>query len=146
VLPATLVSAYPIVVLIVWMSNTYGHYFPDENATVAVDAAPLQGQWIAGGHIAPPRIQLLEPDGNPLWETPLTTPITVIHKRKWWNLLIANPAGYLPAEIPIDEVRLDLPEREIITTGPAWVRGWEAVFIPVLFIAVLTYKSARHID
>jgi hypothetical protein len=60
--------------------------------------------------------------------------------------LIANPAGYLPADAPVDEIVVNLPERSLFAGGPEWLRGWEAVFLPVLFIAALVYKSVRHID
>ena len=42
VIPATLLGAYPIIVLLVWLSSAYGHVFPARGEPVAVDiAAPL---------------------------------------------------------------------------------------------------------
>jgi hypothetical protein len=57
-----------------------------------------------------------------------------------------NPAGYLPDDAPVDEVRIDLPRRELHGFGPSWMRGWEAIFLPVLFVAALAYKIVRRID
>lgn len=147
VIPATLAAAYPILVLIVWLSNSYGHHFPLPDEQVAVDvASPLKARWINSDDGEPPRVQALQPEGQTVLDMPLTASVPVIHKRVWWNWLIANPAGYLPADAPVDEIRIELREREFFAAGPGWLRGWEAIFIPVLFIAALAYKSARRID
>lgn len=147
VLPATLIGAYPILALLVWMSNSYGHHFPAPDQDVAVDiAAPLQARWVDGDDSAMPRVQARGPDGRLALEIPVAAPVPVVHKRVWWNWLMANPAGYLPPDAPVDEIRIHLPDRELFAAGPGWLRGWEVVFIPVLFIAALAYKSARHIE
>jgi hypothetical protein len=146
VIPATLLAAYPVVALLVWMSSAYGHVFPPRGEQVAVDvAAPLQGQWVDGDD-QPPHIRAAEPGGNVLLDLPLAVAVPVVHKRVWWNRLMENPAGYLPEDAPIDEIRIDLPRRELHGIGPSWMRGWEAIFLPVLFVAALAYKTARHID
>lgn len=146
VIPATLLAAYPVIALLVWMSSAYGHVFPGRGEQVQVDvAAPLQGQWIATGNGAP-HIQASEPGGTVLLDLPLAAAVPVVHKRQWWNRLMENPAGYLPDDAPVDEIRVDLPRRQLLSIGPSWMRGWEAIFIPVLFIAALAYKTARHID
>ena len=146
VIPATLLAAYPIIVLIVWLSSAYGHVFPAQGVPVAVDiASPLEARWIEGDRQSPPHIQASE-EGDVVLDVPLAAHVPVLHKRAWWNVLIANPAGYLPADAPVDEVRIDLPRRELHAFGPGWLRGWEAIFLPVLFVSALAYKSARHID
>lgn len=146
VIPATLLAAYPVVALLVWMSSAYGHVYPAPGETVAVDtAAPLEGRWVNGGGDAP-RIEARQPDGRVALNLPLAAPVPILHKRRWWNRLMENPAGYLPDDAPVDAVRIDLPRRELHRIGPAWMRGWEAIFLPVLFIAALTYKIARGID
>ncbi|MEX2122635.1 MAG: hypothetical protein WD795_02000 [Woeseia sp.] len=147
VIPATLLAAYPIVVLVVWLSNAYGHVFPSAGEPVAVEIAPpLQARWIEGDEVAPPHIQARQPEGELVLDVPWAARVPVLHKRVWWNVLIANPAGYLPADAPVDEIRIQLPRRELHAIGPAWMRGWEAVFLPFLFVAALAYKTARHID
>ena len=146
VVPATLVSAYPVVALVVWMSNSYGHQFPQPGETVAIDAAPLAAEWLYTDRNTLPRLQLQAAEGSVIWDTTLTAPVPVLHKRQWWNLLFSNPAGYLPADMPIDQIRLALPSMDILSSGPPWARRWEALFFPFLFIAALIYKSIRHID
>src|SRR5690606_6684830 len=97
VTPATLLAAYQVVALLAWMRNSYSHVFPPGNEPAAVEvAAPLEGRWLDSGIDAPPRIQARRPDGGVVLELPLLAAIPVIHKRQWWNLLIENPAGYLP--------------------------------------------------
>jgi hypothetical protein len=147
VIPATLLAAYPVLALLVWMSSAYGHVFPARGQRVAVDvAAPLEGRWLQGDIGQPPRVQARQPDGRVILELPLAAAVPILHKRQWWNRLMENPAGYLPDDAPVDEVRIDLPRRELHAIGPSWMRGWEAIFLPVLFIAALTYKIVRRID
>jgi hypothetical protein len=147
VIPATLVAAYPIIALLVWMSSAYGHVFPPQGEDVAVTVAePLAGHWIERGRESPPQIQATQPDGSTVIDVPLAAAVPVLHKRQWWNHLMENPAGYLPEEAPVDEIRIDLPRRELHGFGPAWMRGWEAIFLPVLFVSALTYKIVRRID
>ena len=146
VVPATLVAAYPVIALLVWMSSAYGHVFPARGEQVEVDVAPpLKAQLLNSG-AGVPHIEASGPGGDVLLDLPMAAPVPVVHKRQWWNWLMENPAGYLPDDAPVDEIRVDLPERELFTIGPAWMRGWEAIFLPVLFVAALSYKITRHID
>jgi hypothetical protein len=146
VLPATLLGALPVVVLLVWLSNSYGHRFPAAGEAVTVDVpTPLQAHWIAPVASQPSRVQARERGGRVILDVPVASPVPVLHKRQWWNWLIANPAGYLPVDFQLDEVRIGLPRLEVLPAGPSWIRGWEAVFLPVLFLVALAYKSARRI-
>ena len=146
VIPATLIAALPIVVLLAWLSNSYGHRFPAAGEAVSVDVPPpLEGRWVAGGRTTPSRVQALEPDGRLVLDFSVSEPVPVLHKRVWWNWLIGNPAGYLPDDVPFDAMTLHVPRNEVLSIGPSWLRGWEAIFLPVLFITALAYKSARRI-
>ena len=146
VLPATVIAALPVVVLLVWLSNSYGHRFPGEGEDVTVDVRPpFDADWIAPAASQPSRVQAREGDGRVILDIPVAVPIPVLHKRQWWNWLIANPAGYLPDGGELDEVRVGFPRLEVLPAGPSWTRGWEAVFLPVLFLVALGYKSARRI-
>lgn len=146
VLPATLVAAYPVLAVLVWMSNSYGYFFPDEASDVPVEAeAPLVAQWLNGDGGGSPHVRATTPDGEIVIDEPLIAPVPVLHKREWWNWLFANPAGYLPPDAPIERIGIGLPKRQVIAAGPDWLRGWEAVFVPVMFVAALVYKSVRRI-
>jgi hypothetical protein len=147
VIPATLLSAYPVVALLVWMSGAYGYVFPARGEQVAVDvAAPLEGRWLESGIGEPPHVQARQPGGAVVLELPLIAAVPILHKRQWWNWLMENPAGYVPDEAPVDALRIDLSRRELHAIGPSWMRGWEVIFLPVLFVAALTYKIVRRID
>lgn len=146
VLPATLVAAYPVLAVLVWMSNSYGYYFPDEEDRVTVDApASMDARWHANRPGQLPHVELRDPGGGVALDVPVGAPVSLLHKREWWNWLIANPAGYLPADAPVERIGLDLPKREILPAGPGWLRGWESVFLPVLLVAALAWKAARRI-
>lgn len=147
VIPATLLAAYPVVALLVWMSSAYGHVYPTRGERVDVEvAAPLEGRWLDSDAGNPPHVQARRPDGTVVLDVPLAAPVPILHKRRWWNRLMRNPAGYLPNDAPVDAMRIDLPRRELHGIGPSWMRGWEAIFLPVLFVAALTYKIVRRID
>ncbi len=144
VLPATLISACPIIVLLVWLSNEYSYQFPAADEVVTVNTtSPFNAQWIPG---EPPQIQVEKPTGNILFNMPLRAPVPSLHKPVWWNTLVSNPAGYLPESAPVEEITFKLPEKSISHFGPPWMRSWEFIFIPALFIAAFAYKFIRGIQ
>ncbi len=73
-------------------------------------------------------------------ELPPQAPTPVLHKRQWWNALIANPAGYLPEDAPVESLRLGLPSHEILPLGPDWMRGWLFTYFVLLIDASLGFK------
>jgi hypothetical protein len=73
-------------------------------------------------------------------QLPVTEPAPLLHKKQWWNYLIANPAGYLPAHSPVEVITLDLPQTQLIGVGPAWLRGWEAVYFSLLILVSVLIK------
>jgi len=74
-------------------------------------------------------LQLLGPNGSTLLVLPPIRPTPVLHKRQWWNALMANPAGYLDDNNIVELVQLELPEKQFIPLGPPWLRGWLPTFI-----------------
>ena len=64
---------------------------------------------------------------------PTTALSPVVHKHQWWNVLIGNPAGYLDDGQPVEAVFLELPRQAYLPFGPHWTRGWEFLFIGLLF-------------
>lgn len=146
VVPGSLLAAYPVIALVVWLDTAYGHQFPPAGATVAVQVAePYVARWQAGDAGAPPRVQVTDAAGTPVLERAWPRPVPVLHKRQWWNALIANPAGYLPDDAPVDEVRAELPPRPLWHVGPAWLRGWEALFLVSATLVALLYRWWRGI-
>jgi hypothetical protein len=67
-------------------------------------------------------------------------PVSALHKRVWWNWLLGSPGGYLPDRAALDEVRLDLPQRQVLDAGPSWVRGVELAYFAAVMVVSLAIK------
>ncbi|WP_420347944.1 hypothetical protein [Pelagibius sp.] len=155
--PAVLASL-PVLFVIVWLSGAFGHFIPASlNAVpLAVEPQGLAARWIApaetgrgpavgmpgGAGPGAPRalIEVIDAQERVVDSIAFSQPVTSVHKRHWWNLLIANPLGYLPAEGALERVEIALPRQEIVNLGPDWLRGWEAVFFTALVAASLAIK------
>lgn len=158
-----LLAGLPVLFVLVWISNAYGLEMPDPGETVAVEALPAEsaatpGLWrwrgIEGESLSdtpgrsvgwtirwPEESGTLETaDGSVVAEIPPAAPTPVLHPKKWWNTLIANPAGYLEADSPARVIELDLPKKQHLPFGPMWMRGWEFLYFVVLIIASISFK------
>jgi hypothetical protein len=147
------VASLPALCLMVWLSTAYSHTFPAPGAEVAVRTVPesLHARWVTGmGDRAGPRpapgVRVADDAGRLIRDVPLAAPVTVVHKRQWWNLLLGNPAGYLPDDARIKRIEVDLPRREYVPVGPSWARTWEAVFFTVLIACSLAIKIGFRIE
>ena len=89
---------------------------------------------------------IMSDDRQPLLTLPLEDNIPIIHKKKWWNLLMANPIGYLPGDGKIDVINMDLPEQVIIGFGPGWMRGWMFSFFLTFLFSSVGFKFLLKID
>lgn len=144
VFPAALIASLPVLALLVWLDGAYGYQFPaDRQApSIAVEPQRFSAEWQpadTGGQIA-----LRDEAGAEVERLTLAEPIPRIEKRHWWNVLIGNPAGYLPDDSPIDEVSIGLPERQYLPIGPDWLRSWLTVALSALVIAsLLIMRIAR---
>lgn len=147
VVPATLISALPLLVIIVWLDGRYGGTYPPPGVSIDVNVPGdrWQGRWIAAAE-GGPQVEILEADGSRVAMVPVPHPVTVIHKRHWWNLLIANPAGYVPDHLPFERIKLAMPQQRFLPVGPEWMRGWEAPYFLALILFALSYKLVRRIS
>lgn len=147
VTPPVLAASVPLLVLIVWLSNAYGYIYPPagESAALAVPDGTYTARWATDGSPAGHRIEIRNDAGETVAVVALDAPATVIHKKRWWNVLVGNPAGYLPADAPVDRISIDLPRRLFMELGPDWMRGWEAPFLSTLLACSLVLKSVRRI-
>jgi hypothetical protein len=144
VFPAALVASLPVLALLVWLDGAYGYQFPEDRQApaIAVEPQTFSGQWRPDG--VGGQIQLRDEGGTQVAHLTLAEPITRIEKRHWWNLLIGNPAGYLPDNSPIEGVTIELPERQYLPVGPDWLRSWLTVALSALVIAsLLIMRIAR---
>lgn len=147
VLWPTAVAALPVIALILWLDMTYGYRFPEPGVQVGVETTPLMPARLerpAAGSEAEPWTVSIEAPGSDI-RVPLPLPVPVLHKEQWWNALLANPAGYLPPESPVEDATLSLPYREYLPWGPDWLRAWYAPFFVSLFAASLAIKIGFRI-
>jgi hypothetical protein len=154
------VASLPLISLITWASNTYGYVLPPagdgvrvawQPATVALHLEP--GAFVVPdeGHILRwpephTKVTVRDPAGAMLAEIGPTIAAPVIRKRVWWNLLIGNPAGYLPENAAVDQIELELRPATYLTVGPDWLRGWEAALLLPLLITSIAIKVGFRIE
>lgn len=146
VLLPVMLAAVPVLCLMAWLQTHYGYELPapDRIAAVTVDPATMRGQWNAAGG-GPPRVDVIDDRGSLLQSVAISAPVSIIHKRAWWNALIGNPLGYLPDDGPIGRITIELPEKRYLAVGPDWARGWEAPFMTALLAASLLLKLCLRI-
>ncbi len=145
VLPASLAASIPLLMLIIWLDGSYAREMPPPGETVEVTApGEFSGQWVEGETGA--RAVVSNGTGETVADVPVAAPIPVVHKKRWWNVFIGNPAGYLDDDAPVDRIDITLPRREMVQAGPSWLRRWEIVFFPALIVMALAIKSVRRIE
>jgi hypothetical protein len=139
------------------VSNSFDATMPAPGAPVEVEAfaqdgaalPPLhwqgdaraagEGKWTVTWPAAGAHLELMDADDEVLVTLPPPAPVGVVHQRRWWNVLLGNPAGYLPPG-EVDAVEIDLPRREYLPFGPDWLRGWIPLFFAVVIAVSLLLK------
>jgi hypothetical protein len=104
----------------------------------AVETAP--GTWDVTWPAAGAELHLRDSDDSPLLTLPTAAPVRTVHQREWWNSLIGNPGGYLPAPGDVAVAQLGLPQPTVIPFGPGWLRGWLPATLVVLVALSLFLK------
>ena len=159
--PAML-SGLPVLFLLPWLSNHFGHQWPStgdalqvqpQGLSVPVEALqwsgpdgatavhwdPDSGSWALSWPAAEQPVELRQGELRLLTLPPAGDyAIPVLHKRSLpFNWLIANPAGYLPDDGPLQAVALDLPPQALHGLGPGWLRHWLAMYLlPLLAVSL----------
>lgn len=162
---AAMLAGLPVLLVLPWLSNQFGHAWPAAGAPVRVQVtaplAPLPAlawnrpaqapvlrtipgeigpAWSVAWPDAAAPLQLTA-GGAPLLRLPLAAPVTVVHRRlPAWNWLVGNPAGYLPADAGVTAIAIDLEPRQLHRLGPGWLRGWPAVYFFALVLVSLALK------
>ena len=151
VLGPAVLSSLPALALIVWVSNQFGVAAPAVGTKILVTTTPpTQLIWSdkvseddMGYTVAwPEKNEVLTArgaDGNQLFQLGAGT-ATLIHKKTWWNNLIANPAGYLPENSRLELVDVQLPMQQFLPWGPDWLRDWVGLFFIMLLSASIGIK------
>jgi hypothetical protein len=154
-----LVASLPVAFLIVFLDGAYGYDLPTEGQSVEVRIDPpsalgrwtgegearAEGVWVVAWPPATRPERLLDERGRTVLSLPPVSPMPIVHKRRWWNVLVGNPAGYLGAGVAVDSVTLGLERRDILGFGPAWMRAWEWPFFTLLFLFSVGAKKLMRV-
>lgn len=151
--PAMLATV-PVLFIVIWVAGEFAYGAPAPGSEVIVRAEPSSAgiEWspAAGaiGHAdgwvikwpGPDQSLTMNQDGRVVLVLPAADAIPVIHKKRWWNLLMANPLGYLPADGQTDIIYIEMPEAVFIGAGPAWIRGWMFSFFGIFLLSSIVFK------
>lgn len=155
-----LLASIPILFIVAWVATAFVYTDPEAGAQIMVTAEPDSAglTWSGNAHASSTEEgwQILWPTGDDSvaltqnGESLLTLSSSelhgVIHKRRWWNWLIANPAGYLPDDLTAESVKIGLPARQFLTFGPDWMRGSLFVFFSAFLVASIAFKFILRIE
>ena len=155
-----IVATIPILFIIIWVAGEFGHETPAAGSEVFLTTKPAtsdihwstttgvrtsKGGWVINWPSEGKPLTMND-DHQLLLTLPLEHDIPIIHKKRWWNILVANPLGYLPKEGKTDVINIHLPEAVIIASGPAWVRGWMFSFFMAFLLSSIGFKLLLRID
>lgn len=159
VIGPALLSAIPILLIVVWLGIYHSYALPEDQKTVSVTVFPVDPNI----QIAPTELVYMNSDGNSVRPrhlgkvllrsnerivysgNPFEPPVPVIAKRKWWNLFLKSEAGYLIPGAPFREIHLDFQRKLVLEGVPAWVAGWELIFFLSLTVTALAVKCIFRI-
>lgn len=160
-----LLATVPVLFIVIWVAGEFGYQTPMAGSDVLVTVEPTTGDihWSSATEVKisdntisgrgwvikwPSKGQSLTMRDNnqPLLVLPLERSIPIIHKKRWWNLLMANPLGYLPKDGNTDIIHIDLPEVVIIGSGPGWMRGWMFSFFMTFMLSSIGFKLLLRLD
>lgn len=155
-----LLATVPVVFIVIWVAGEFGYVLPDTDSEVFLSIEPLssdinwspmsevrvkEGGWVVTWPSQGQSLTLREGQ-QLLLVLPLERAIPVIHKKRWWNLLMANPLGYLPEDGNTDVVHIELPAAVIIGSGPVWMRAWMFSFFMSFLLSSFGFKLLLRLD
>jgi hypothetical protein len=155
-----LLATVPVLFIVIWVAGEFGYASPAAGSEVVVNVEPAgsDSRWSSATEVRanengwvirwPSKGQslTLSDSRRPLLVLPLERNIPIIHKKRWWNVLMANPLGYLPEDGTADVIHIGLPEAVIIASGPAWIRGWMFSFFLVFVLSSIGFKFLLRLD
>lgn len=157
-----LIASLPLLFALPWLSNRFDFRQPQTGTSISVCVQPVvrgvhwqassaaaataSGCWLTPWPDVKTPATLSDSAGQPLLVMPNAVKSDTVEKFGWFNWLIGNPAGYLPADAAIARVHIALSQRQIFPIGPAWLRGWVFwYFLTVLFVSLwLKWRWRLH--
>ncbi len=143
--PAFLASI-PLLFVIAWLNIAYGHAYPAPGTPVTVRVMDRDGATDTKTIPWPSDRRVEVRHGNEIIQVTFHEPVPVLSKRTGWDLLFGNPNGYLADGARISRIEFGLPPRELLNTGPSWMRGWAFVYFTTLVLSALAIKLAFRIQ
>ena len=160
-----LLATVPVLFIVIWVAGEFGYQTPTAGSEVLLIVEPATNEihwlpttdasiiksttnengWLINWPSKEQSVTMVD-DHQPILTLPLEYDIPVIHKKRWWNLLMANPLGYLPKDGKTDVVHINLPEAVIIDSGPDWIRGWMFSFFMAFLLSSIGFKLLLRLD
>ncbi len=156
--PAML-GGLPLLLVLPWMSNQFGVQLPAPGDPINITPGGLEqpveslswsdpsARWDEATQAWqvkwPAEAERLELKSSQLTllSLPTLAPASIVHRHvPGFNWLIGNPAGYLPDKAPLSALHIDLPGQQLHSIGPAWLRGWLAVYLIAMVVFSLFFK------
>ena len=153
-----LLASIPVLFLLAFSSNQFSVETPKQDFRVYVTPQDMQGspsefewlgvnaQWDARKKAwtfyqpGPGQTASLMSGSQMQLSLPTSVPSSVIHHKRWWNYLFANPAGYLDANVNVGMFVFNTPTQIIMNWGPGWMRGWLFAFMLFLIFFSVVIK------
>ena len=162
VLGPALASAIPVILLAIWIHACLAYEAPptpddlevmteDRNIELQLlnynELNEISKNEIQARNFAVSEEIVIKIDNKVIYSgNPLSPPMPVIHKRRWWNVILDSPAGYIVKDAPIDSIKLNISRKQIIKWMPGWASGWEVPFFIFVLIAALGIKLGFRIE
>jgi len=155
-----LIATVPVLFIVIWAAGEFGHVSPVAGSEVFLSVEPpgsdihwspvtevtiREGGWVINWPSQDRTLTMTE-GSQALLVLPMANNIPVIHKKRWWNFLMANPLGYLPKGGETEAVHIDLPDVVIIKSGPAWMRGWMFSFFVSFLLSSFGFKFLLRLN
>jgi len=161
VLLPSLLSAAPVLLIAFWLYSFFSFQLPTDGKPISVHSVPPtpglsfapaerfanSGEGVAYLPAGNDTMVSINLDGQPVYQgNPESGPSDVVYKRQWWSVLLGNPAGYLSADAPVEEIHWDFPHRQIIGGLPDLLTTWEFPYFFSMLIMALALKFGLKID
>jgi hypothetical protein len=158
-----LIASIPVLFLLAFCSNQFSVVTPNSDFRIYVtpkdfQGSPLEFKWLGVNaqwdarkkawtfyQLNPGQSASLMLGNQTQLRLPMSVPTSVMHNKRWWNYLVANPAGYLDANVNIGLFEFNTPKQIIIDWGPGWMRGWVFAFMVFLVLFSIVIKLAWKI-
>jgi len=156
-----LVSSLPPLLFMAWMSVYQSYTLPADGIPVSISFVPetarvvIEPSGISAERgngkrevaVKPGQRMSFSVDGKTVYEGIFgDPPVESVHKKSWWNLLLADKTGYVRSDAPVEKIVFDFPRKRFIESGPDWLATWESPFFLLLSLSAIVTKLIFKIE